>query len=178
MTNISSVLNEEGQWKFPHEFNPENFLNDQGEFVKPEAYLPFSAGKWTIDPQVVLLMRVFVMRVLRTFQPHRRPNVSRRSSGSYGGVSGYRESAEEVQVHLAWGRRRTRLYTSVWNHPDPEAISYEDPTQGNAINSRQMWQFIGIITVMTNKRSTFWKSHLFYNDILNEMFSCCCLVLH
>uniref|UniRef100_A0A674E0R1 Cytochrome P450, family 2, subfamily X, polypeptide 9 n=1 Tax=Salmo trutta TaxID=8032 RepID=A0A674E0R1_SALTR len=30
--NLSSVLHEEGQWKFPHEFNPENFLNEVGEF--------------------------------------------------------------------------------------------------------------------------------------------------
>ncbi|XP_031730240.1 cytochrome P450 2F2-like isoform X2 [Anarrhichthys ocellatus] len=42
--NLGSVLNEEGQWKSPNEFNPENFLNDQGEFVKPEAFMPFSAG--------------------------------------------------------------------------------------------------------------------------------------
>uniref|UniRef100_G3NEF9 Uncharacterized protein n=1 Tax=Gasterosteus aculeatus TaxID=69293 RepID=G3NEF9_GASAC len=28
--NLTSVLNEEGQCKFPNEFNPENFLNDQG----------------------------------------------------------------------------------------------------------------------------------------------------
>uniref|UniRef100_A0A8C6SIF2 Cytochrome P450 n=1 Tax=Neogobius melanostomus TaxID=47308 RepID=A0A8C6SIF2_9GOBI len=42
--NLSSALSEEGQWKFPHEFNPENFLNDKGEFVKPpDAFLPFSA---------------------------------------------------------------------------------------------------------------------------------------
>lgn len=42
--NLTSVLSEEGQWKFPHEFNPENFLDDKGEFVKPEAFMPFSAG--------------------------------------------------------------------------------------------------------------------------------------
>ncbi|GLD71654.1 cytochrome P450 2F2-like protein [Lates japonicus] len=42
--NLNSVLNEEGQWKFPHEFKPENFLNDQRVFVKPEASMPFSAG--------------------------------------------------------------------------------------------------------------------------------------
>lgn len=42
--NLTSLLNQEGQWKFPHEFNPENFLNDKGEFVKPEAFMPFSAG--------------------------------------------------------------------------------------------------------------------------------------
>ncbi|KAJ8002773.1 hypothetical protein DPEC_G00162440 [Dallia pectoralis] len=27
--NLDSVLHEEGQWKFPHEFNPLNFLNEQ-----------------------------------------------------------------------------------------------------------------------------------------------------
>lgn len=43
--NLNSVLREEGQWKFPCEFNPENFLNEKGEFVKPEAFIPFSAGK-------------------------------------------------------------------------------------------------------------------------------------
>lgn len=42
--NLTSLLNEEGQWKFPHEFNPENFLNDKGEFVRPEAFMPFSIG--------------------------------------------------------------------------------------------------------------------------------------
>ena len=42
--NLSSVLHEEGQWKFPQEFSPDNFLNEDGKFVKPEAFLPFSAG--------------------------------------------------------------------------------------------------------------------------------------
>lgn len=32
--NLNSVLIEEQQWKFPHEFNPENSLNHQGEFVR------------------------------------------------------------------------------------------------------------------------------------------------
>ncbi|KAF5891126.1 cytochrome P450 2D3-like, partial [Clarias magur] len=41
--NLTSVLNEEGQWKFPHEFNPSNFINEQGQVEKPEAFLPFSA---------------------------------------------------------------------------------------------------------------------------------------
>lgn len=43
--NLSSVLSEEGQWKFPHDFNPSNFLNEQGQFEKPEAFIPFSAGE-------------------------------------------------------------------------------------------------------------------------------------
>ncbi|XP_016886610.2 cytochrome P450 2D9-like, partial [Cynoglossus semilaevis] len=70
VTNISSVLNEEGQWKFPHEFNPENFLNDQGEFVKPEAYLPFSAGVRMCLGEALARMEVFLVTVslLRKFR--------------------------------------------------------------------------------------------------------------
>ncbi|XP_078525445.1 cytochrome P450 2J2-like isoform X2 [Lissotriton helveticus] len=44
VTNISSIHYEESLWKFPHEFNPSNFLNDKGEFEKPEAFMPFAAG--------------------------------------------------------------------------------------------------------------------------------------
>uniref|UniRef100_A0A8C6XKS7 Uncharacterized protein n=1 Tax=Naja naja TaxID=35670 RepID=A0A8C6XKS7_NAJNA len=43
--NIQSAHRDESQWKFPNEFNPSNFLNEEGDFVKPEAFLPFSAGE-------------------------------------------------------------------------------------------------------------------------------------
>uniref|UniRef100_A0A670YGR9 Cytochrome P450 family 2 subfamily J member 2 n=1 Tax=Pseudonaja textilis TaxID=8673 RepID=A0A670YGR9_PSETE len=45
LINLHSVHHDESQWKFPHEFNPSNFLNEEGDFVKPEAFLAFSAGK-------------------------------------------------------------------------------------------------------------------------------------
>ncbi|GCC18927.1 hypothetical protein chiPu_0018125 [Chiloscyllium punctatum] len=38
------VLLEESQWKHPNQFNPENFLNENGEFFKPDAFIPFSMG--------------------------------------------------------------------------------------------------------------------------------------
>lgn len=44
--NLTSVLSDKEHWKFPKEFNPENFLNEKGELVKPEAFIPFSLGKW------------------------------------------------------------------------------------------------------------------------------------
>ncbi|XP_070762876.1 cytochrome P450 2F2-like isoform X2 [Enoplosus armatus] len=68
--NLTSVLNEEGQWKFPHEFNPENFLNDQGEFVKPEAFMPFSAGPRMCLGEGLARMELFLIMVtlLRKFQ--------------------------------------------------------------------------------------------------------------
>ncbi|XP_039890447.1 cytochrome P450 2F2-like [Simochromis diagramma] len=68
--NLTSVLNEDGQWKFPHEFNPENFLNDQGEFVKPEAFMPFSAGPRICLGEGLARMELFLIMVtlLRRYQ--------------------------------------------------------------------------------------------------------------
>ncbi|XP_047203034.1 cytochrome P450 2F2-like isoform X2 [Girardinichthys multiradiatus] len=68
--NLNSVLREEGQWKFPHEFNPENFLNEQGEFVKQEAFMPFSAGPRMCLGEGLARMELFLMMVtlLRKFK--------------------------------------------------------------------------------------------------------------
>ncbi|XP_070842763.1 cytochrome P450 2F2-like [Chaetodon trifascialis] len=68
--NLNSVLTEEGQWKFPHEFNPENFLNEQGDFVKPEAFMPFSAGPRMCLGEGLARMELFLIMVtlLRKFK--------------------------------------------------------------------------------------------------------------
>ncbi|XP_036424092.1 cytochrome P450 2F2-like [Colossoma macropomum] len=68
--NLSSVLSEEGQWKFPHEFNPANFLNDEGQFEKPEAFMPFSAGPRMCLGEGLARMELFLILVtlLRRFQ--------------------------------------------------------------------------------------------------------------
>ncbi|XP_051807656.1 cytochrome P450 2F2-like [Acanthochromis polyacanthus] len=68
--NLTTVLNEEGQWKYPHEFNPENFLNDQGEFVKPDAFMPFSAGPRMCLGEGLARMELFLIMVtlLRKFK--------------------------------------------------------------------------------------------------------------
>ncbi|XP_070762866.1 cytochrome P450 2D15-like [Enoplosus armatus] len=68
--NLSSVLNEEGQWKSPHEFNPENFLNEEGEFVKPEAFMPFSTGPRMCLGEGMARMELFLIMVtlLRRFK--------------------------------------------------------------------------------------------------------------
>lgn len=44
-TNLSSVLNDKNEWETPDAFNPGHFLDDQGQFLKKDAFLPFSAGK-------------------------------------------------------------------------------------------------------------------------------------
>ncbi|XP_054476278.1 cytochrome P450 2D15-like [Anoplopoma fimbria] len=68
--NLSSVLSEEGQWKSPREFNPENFLNERGEFVKPEAFMPFSAGPRMCLGELLARMELFliVVTLLRRFK--------------------------------------------------------------------------------------------------------------
>ncbi|KAM4573703.1 cytochrome P450 2D15-like [Odontesthes bonariensis] len=68
--NLTSVLKEEGQWKFPHEFNPGNFLNEQGEFVKPEAFMPFSAGPRMCLGESLARIELFLIMVtlLRRFK--------------------------------------------------------------------------------------------------------------
>ncbi|XP_068169192.1 cytochrome P450 2F2-like [Antennarius striatus] len=68
--NLHSVLSEEGQWKYPHEFNPENFLNEKGEFVKPEAFIPFSLGPRMCLGENLARMELFLIMVtlLRRFK--------------------------------------------------------------------------------------------------------------
>ncbi|KAL7885464.1 hypothetical protein AOLI_G00057590 [Acnodon oligacanthus] len=70
ISNLASVLSEEGQWKFPHEFNPANFLNEQGQFEKPEAFLPFSTGPRMCLGEGLARMELFLILVtlLRRFQ--------------------------------------------------------------------------------------------------------------
>ncbi|XP_066569719.1 cytochrome P450 2C55 isoform X1 [Amia ocellicauda] len=70
--NLSSVLYEEGKWKFPHEFNPSNFLKEEGEFVKPEAFVPFSLGPRMCLGEGLARMGLFLFLVmlLRRFQFH------------------------------------------------------------------------------------------------------------
>ncbi|MEQ2206816.1 hypothetical protein XENOCAPTIV_003229 [Xenoophorus captivus] len=44
MPNLTSVLFDKNEWETPDSFNPKHFLDDDGRFMKKEAFLPFSAG--------------------------------------------------------------------------------------------------------------------------------------
>ncbi|XP_031416489.1 cytochrome P450 2B4-like isoform X2 [Clupea harengus] len=67
---LSSALHEEGQWKSPHDFNPDNFLNERGEFVKPDAFMPFSTGSRMCLGEGLARMELFLILVtlLRRFR--------------------------------------------------------------------------------------------------------------
>ncbi|XP_043076355.1 cytochrome P450 2J2 isoform X1 [Puntigrus tetrazona] len=58
--NLTSVLFDQTKWKTPHSFDPQNFLNTQGEFEKPEAFIPFSAGKRSCPGETLARMELFL----------------------------------------------------------------------------------------------------------------------
>ncbi|XP_060110157.1 cytochrome P450 2J6-like isoform X1 [Heteronotia binoei] len=70
ITNLISVHCDESQWRYPHEFNPSNFLNEKGEFVKSEAFLAFSAGPRGCLGVSLARMELFLFftSLLRKFQ--------------------------------------------------------------------------------------------------------------
>ncbi|KFO89947.1 Cytochrome P450 2D17, partial [Buceros rhinoceros silvestris] len=60
ITNLSSVLKDEAVWEKPNEFYPEHFLDANGQFVKPAAFLPFSAGRRACVGEQLARMELFI----------------------------------------------------------------------------------------------------------------------
>nr|XP_015192125.1 PREDICTED: cytochrome P450 2B4-like [Lepisosteus oculatus] len=58
--NMSSILSDKAQWKFPHHFNPDNFLDAEGHFERPEAFIPFSAGQRACLGEKLARMELFL----------------------------------------------------------------------------------------------------------------------
>uniref|UniRef100_A0A3Q3EHL3 Cytochrome P450 2J6-like n=1 Tax=Labrus bergylta TaxID=56723 RepID=A0A3Q3EHL3_9LABR len=60
MPTLNSVLHDETMWETPHSFNPQHFLDQDGQFRKREAFLPFSAGKRVCPGEQLARAEVFL----------------------------------------------------------------------------------------------------------------------
>ncbi|XP_018425904.1 PREDICTED: cytochrome P450 2G1-like [Nanorana parkeri] len=57
---LASALSDPQYWKWPYEFNPENFLDENGKFCSQEALIPFSAGKRICPGEGLARMEIFL----------------------------------------------------------------------------------------------------------------------
>ncbi|XP_067324604.1 cytochrome P450 2D14-like [Anolis sagrei] len=60
INHLSSVLKDETMWEKPHEFYPDHFLDANGQFVKREAFLPFSLGRHACFGEPLAKMELFI----------------------------------------------------------------------------------------------------------------------
>ncbi|XP_414762.4 cytochrome P450 2W1 isoform X1 [Gallus gallus] len=57
---LSSVLLDKTQWETPDEFNPNHFLDADGNFVKKKAFLPFSTGRRNCIGESLATVELFI----------------------------------------------------------------------------------------------------------------------
>ncbi|XP_053339247.1 cytochrome P450 2B4-like isoform X1 [Clarias gariepinus] len=80
LANLMAIMQDKEHWKYPDTFNPENFLDENGQFCKNDSFLPFSLGPRVCLGESLAKAELFIfftslVQRLRFSWPHDAPPI-------------------------------------------------------------------------------------------------------